>query len=71
MTDVTRGREETELENERVDRFAQIEKRFISACHDEGKSRELSIAMTKMEEAVMWAIRHITNRRGGNGGAGT
>lgn len=25
-----------------------------------GVSRELSIAKTKMEEAVMWAVKHIT-----------
>lgn len=25
-----------------------------------GKSRELSIAKTKIEEAVMWAVKHIT-----------
>ena len=25
-----------------------------------GSSRELSIAKTKVEEAVMWAIKHIT-----------
>jgi hypothetical protein len=26
-----------------------------------GNSRELSIAKTKLEEAVMWAVKHITN----------
>ena len=25
-----------------------------------GNSRELSIAKTKVEEAVMWAVKHIT-----------
>lgn len=25
-----------------------------------GESRELSIAKTKLEEAVMWAVKHIT-----------
>lgn len=25
-----------------------------------GKSRELSLAMTKIEEAVMWAVKHVT-----------
>lgn len=25
-----------------------------------GKSREISIAKTKIEEAVMWAVKHIT-----------
>ncbi len=26
----------------------------------DGNSRELSIAKTKIEEAVMWAVKHIT-----------
>jgi len=25
-----------------------------------GKSRELSLSLTKLEEAVMWAVKHIT-----------
>jgi hypothetical protein len=25
-----------------------------------GKSRELSLAATKIEEAVMWAVKHVT-----------
>ena len=25
-----------------------------------GRSRELSLALTKVEEAVMWAVKHIT-----------
>jgi hypothetical protein len=34
------------------------------ALHDKivaiGNSRELSIAKTKVEEAVMWAVKHVT-----------
>lgn len=30
---------------------------LIEAC---GGSRELSIAKTKTEEAVMWAVKHVT-----------
>lgn len=33
---------------------------FIALCESAGKSRELSIAITKMEEAVMWAVKHVT-----------
>jgi len=33
---------------------------FVTACDEYGGSRELSIAKTKMEEAVMWAVKHIT-----------
>jgi hypothetical protein len=34
---------------------------FISRCNSIGKSRELSLAVTKAEEAVMWAVKHVTS----------
>ncbi len=33
---------------------------FIAECQEIGASRELSLAITKMEEAVMWAVKAIT-----------
>lgn len=33
---------------------------FLEKCSELGQSRELSIAKTKMEEAVMWAVKHVT-----------
>lgn len=42
---------------------------FVCALHSIGKtdpsddrqaSRELSLAQTKIEEAVMWAVKHVT-----------
>jgi hypothetical protein len=33
---------------------------FIQQCNMIGQSRELSLAITKMEEAVMWAVKHVT-----------
>lgn len=46
------------------------EKAFMQAIKDKGQefynlihgpqSRELSLAKTKIEEAVMWAVKHIT-----------
>jgi hypothetical protein len=33
---------------------------FIVLCEEIGDSRELSLAKTKMEEAVMWSVKHIT-----------
>lgn len=33
---------------------------FVKLCDTIGSSRELSIAKTKMEEAVMWAVKHVT-----------
>lgn len=33
---------------------------FIGYCDGLGQSRELSLAKTKIEEAVMWAVKSIT-----------
>lgn len=33
---------------------------FHSLVEGVGASRELSLAKTKIEEAVMWAVKHIT-----------
>jgi len=35
---------------------------FYSLLENMGQSREISIAKTKIEEAVMWATKHITNQ---------
>ena len=33
---------------------------FIAKCQDIGSSRELSLAITNAEQAVMWAVKHVT-----------
>lgn len=33
---------------------------FHTLCESMGASRELSLAKTKIEEAVMWAVKHVT-----------
>jgi hypothetical protein len=33
---------------------------FISKCRDIGESREMSLAITNAEQAVMWAVKHVT-----------
>ncbi len=33
---------------------------FITKCSQLGKSRELSLAATNAEQAVMWAVKHVT-----------
>lgn len=33
---------------------------FHNAIEAIGQSRELSLAKTKIEEAVMWAVKHVT-----------
>jgi hypothetical protein len=43
----------TELQN--------MERDFVDLCARLGKSRELSLAVTNMEQASMWAVRHLLN----------
>ena len=33
---------------------------FIAKCQEVGASRELSLAITNAEQAVMWAVKHVT-----------
>lgn len=33
---------------------------FIAKCQEIGASRELSLAITDAEQAVMWAAKHVT-----------
>ncbi len=33
---------------------------FIVKCQEIGGSRELSLAITNAEQAVMWAVKHVT-----------
>lgn len=40
--------------------FKDTGQAFIEYCDQCGPSREMSIAKTKMEEAVMWAVKSIT-----------
>lgn len=50
----------TDLEKAQMKEIKDIGLGFIMYCNDMGPSRELSLAITKMEEAVMWAVKHVT-----------
>ena len=50
----------TEEEKARMKNIKDDGLRFVQMCDVIGSSRELSLAKTKMEEAVMWAVKHIT-----------
>jgi hypothetical protein len=56
--------EDTRILNEREKFNKQIVKdlgrNFQQILRDMGDSRELALANNKVEEAVMWAIKHIT-----------
>lgn len=50
----------TDAEKICMKRFKDMGLDFVLACDNAGASRELSLAKTKMEEAVMWAVKHLT-----------
>lgn len=51
----------TEDEKAQMQAIKDIGLNFYEACDTIGQSRELSLAKTKIEEAVMWAVKHITD----------
>ncbi|MEQ8318762.1 MAG: hypothetical protein RH946_00745 [Rhodospirillales bacterium] len=44
-----------------IERMKDVGAEFIELCDGTGNSRELSLAKTKIEEAVMWAVKHVTS----------
>jgi len=61
MDDVRREhRELTPTEKAAVAAVKDLGQKFVDMCGTLGSGRELSIARTKAEEAVMWAVKHIT-----------
>lgn len=50
----------TEAEIEFVSKVKSSGEAFHALCTSFGRSRELSLALTKIEEAVMWAVKHGT-----------
>lgn len=43
-----------------MERVKDLGEAFFLLCGELGASRELSLAKTKIEEAVFWACKHIT-----------
>ena len=60
------GEAEKELHDELKDRAADLERIFEAVtaarhnAHREPRPREAALAMTKLEEAVMWAVKGLT-----------
>ena len=50
----------SESDQVRVRQVKDVGRAFFYLCDELGKSRELSLAKTKIEEAVFWAVNHIT-----------
>lgn len=50
----------TDDEKANMLRLKDLGAAFIAACDEIGASRELSLAKTNAEQAVMWAVKHVT-----------
>lgn len=50
----------TDDEKAAMKEFKILGAMFISACDLEPPSREIALAKTKIEEAVMWAVKAVT-----------
>lgn len=50
----------TDAEKQQMVDLKDIGAAFIAKCDEIGKSRELSLAVTNAEQAVMWAVKHVT-----------
>jgi hypothetical protein len=42
-----------------VAELQNLENDFVALCTKIGKSRELSLAITNMQQAAFWAVRHV------------
>lgn len=50
----------TDAEKQHMKNIKDIGFRFIEMCDALGQKREYSLAKTKIEEAVMWAVKGLT-----------
>lgn len=50
----------TDAEKKQMVELKDIGAAFIAKCNEIGNSRELALAVTNAEQAVMWAVKHVT-----------
>lgn len=50
----------TDAEKQQMLDLKDLGAAFIEKCNEIGRSRELSLAVTNAEQAVMWAVKHVT-----------
>lgn len=50
----------TEAEKAQMLKIKDAGQALIDIINETGKSRELSLALTNAEQAVMWAVKHVT-----------
>lgn len=50
----------TEAEKAQMVELKDLGAAFLAKCDEIGQSREMSLAKTNAEQAVMWAVKHVT-----------
>lgn len=50
----------SEEEKAKMVRIKDAGQTLIDIINETGRSRELSLALTNAEQAVMWAVKHVT-----------
>jgi hypothetical protein len=53
-------RQLSEVEKQQMVQLKDLGAAFIDTCQTIGTSREMALAVTNAEQAVMWAVKHIT-----------
>lgn len=50
----------TDQEKADMQELKDLGEAFVEKCNKIGSSREMSLAITNAEQAVMWAVKHVT-----------
>lgn len=50
----------SDAEKQQMTELKDLGAAFLAKCDEIGQSREMSIAKTNAEQAVMWAVKHVT-----------
>jgi len=50
----------TDAEKAQMVELKDLGAAFLAKCDEIGQSREMSLAKTNAEQAVMWAVKHVT-----------
>lgn len=50
----------TDAEKQQMVELKDLGAAFLSKCDEIGSSREMALAKTNAEQAVMWAVKHVT-----------
>ena len=50
----------SDVEKAQMTELKDLGAAFIAKCQEVGASREMALAITNAEQAVMWAVKHVT-----------